>query len=211
GLGRVEAQHLVVGGRQLDELERRERGSVALPAHDELLHGAAARCRDPGEELLRRRRADVVDGDEVGLQVLELLLQRFGGRARDEELALVVADLTADLVLLGREVLVLVVEELRRERRLCARRCPCVGGFGSGAEAADASLGRRGRSGRRRRGAPGILARLARLHAGRLPLVDLVLGRRLGTRRRPLLGTRRSGCRGLRRVARELAAVARIA
>ena len=65
GLGRVEAQQLVVGGRQLDELERRQRRAVALAADDELLHRPAAGRGDAGQELARRRGRDVVDGDEV--------------------------------------------------------------------------------------------------------------------------------------------------
>ena len=72
------------------------------------------------------------------LQVLELLLQRLGRRAGDEQLALVAADLAADLFLLGREVVALVLEELGRQRGLGAGRRPGVGRFG-----------RRRRSGRR--------------------------------------------------------------
>ena len=134
-----------------------------------------------------------MDGDEVGLQVLELLLQRLGRSARDEQLALVAADLAADLFLLGREVVALVLEQLGRQGGLRARRCPGVGRFGGGCRS-----GRRGArllrraAGGRLRDAPFVDAvRLARLDARRLPLVDLVLETRLGARRRPFLGSRR--------------------
>ena len=155
---------------------------------------------------------DVVDGDEFGLQVLELLLQRLGRRARDEQLALVAADLAADLFLLGREVVVLVLEELGRQRGLGAGRRPGVRRFGGGAEAAGAAL-RFLRRARRRAAAdaPFVDAvRLARLDARRLPFVDLVLGRGLGARRRPFVGRAQRWPRPLRGVSRKLAAAARI-
>ena len=203
GLGGVEAKQLVVGGRQLDELERRQRRAVALAADHELLHRPPARRGDAGQELARRRRRDVVDGDEVGLQVLELLLQRLGRRARDEQLALVAADLPADLFLVGGEVVALVLEELGGEGGLGPGRRPGVGRFVGGARPA-----------RRRRmlGAadpPLVDAALARLDARRLPLVELFLRGGLGTRRLPLVG-RRGRRAGLRSVPRKLAAVARI-
>ena len=129
GLGGVEAQRLVVGGRQVDELERGQRRAVALAADHQLLHRPAAGRGDAGEELARRRGGDVVDGDEFRVEVVELLLQRLGRRAGDEQLALVAADLPADLVLLAGEVVVLVGQELGRERGVRAGRGPRVGRF----------------------------------------------------------------------------------
>ncbi len=139
GLGGVEPEQLVVGGRQLDELERRQRRAVALAADDELLHRAPARRGDAGEELARRRGRDVVDGDEVGLQVVELLLQRLGRRARDEQLALVAADLAPDFFRFGRQVVALVLEELGRQGGLRPGRGPGVGRFVGWNEAGPAS------------------------------------------------------------------------
>ncbi len=51
GFGRIEAQRLLIGRRQLDELECCQRRAVALAADDQLLHGTAARRSDTGQQL----------------------------------------------------------------------------------------------------------------------------------------------------------------
>jgi hypothetical protein len=135
--------------------------------------------------------------------VLELLLQRLGRRARDEQLALVAADLAPDLFLVGGEVIALVLEQLGGQGGLRPRRRPGIGRLGAGAHPARLRRAAAGRD------APLVDAALAGLDSRRLPLVELVLRGGLGTRRGPLVG--RHGRRaGLRSVPRRLAAVARI-
>ena len=216
GLGRVEAQRLVVGGRQVDELERRQRRAVALAADHELLHRPAAGRGDAGEELARRRGGDVVDGDEFRVEVVELLLQRLGRRARDEQLALVAADLPADLVLLAGEVVVLVGQELGRERGVRPGRGPGV-----------RRLRGPGRAARRRGGCHLSPARAGALpwtrvgchssaparrqHPRGLPLVDRFLGRGLGAGGLPLVALRSARRLAFRGLPGKLAAAAGIA
>ena len=133
---------------------------------------------------------------KFGLEVVELLLQRLGRGAGDEQLALVAADLPADLVLLAGEVVVLVGR-----------------GAGSRARCARGSRPRRPairrapeRAARRRRRLPSPSARAgallghaplaellgagARQDPGGLPLVDRFLRRGLGAGRRPLVALR---------------------
>ncbi len=141
-----------------------------------------------------------MDGDELGMQVLELLLQGFRRGARDEELAFVAADLAADLVFLAGEIVVLIRQELRRQCRVRACRGPSIG-----------RLRRAGRS-RPRRSCrlPFVGRHTVGLCPGGLPLVDLFLRCRLGTGRGPIVrgGASRSG---LRRLPGKLAAAAGIA
>ena len=121
--------------------EQDDEDTQAQSVADEALNRAAAGSGDAGEELARRRGRDVVDGDEIGLQMLERLLQGLGRRARDEELALVAADLPADFFLLGGEVVVLVFEQLGGERGLGGGRGGVFGGGAGGPSLGRSSTG----------------------------------------------------------------------
>ena len=109
----------------IDELERGERGAVALAPDDEPLHAPAARRGDAGEQPARDRVADVVHGDELGLQDARTAAAApAAGVARHEQLVLVVADLAADVAPPGRRLVGVGAHDLRREQRLRARRFP---------------------------------------------------------------------------------------
>ena len=116
---------------QLDVFERRERGAVALAADVQLLHRALAGGGDAGEQAARRGGADVVHRDELGVEVVDLLLQRLGGRAENEQLTLVGADRPADLLLLGVGVVLSATRDLGRERRLRQVACRTSGVSGA--------------------------------------------------------------------------------
>jgi hypothetical protein len=89
---------------------------------------------DAGEQAARRGGADVVHRDELGVEVVDLLLQRLGGRAGDEQLALVGADRPADLLLLGVGVVLGATHDLGRERRLRPGGLPGLRRVGRAAE-----------------------------------------------------------------------------
>jgi hypothetical protein len=72
------------------------------------------------------RRDDLVDRDELGMQVLELLVHRFAGIADDEELPLAVAQVPPDLARAGCQVFLLVAHHLRGRPADVARLLPSV-------------------------------------------------------------------------------------
>ena len=84
---------------QLDELEARQRHADALAADVQLVHRPLHRRGQPLQHAARRLGADVVQHHVLGLQRLELLLQRFGGLAGDEDFPLRIADAAPDLLL----------------------------------------------------------------------------------------------------------------
>ena len=75
--------------------------AVALAADHQLLDLALRGRGQAGQDARRRIGVDVVDRDEVGGPLLELLLDRLGRIADDEHLVVLVADAPADLAPLG--------------------------------------------------------------------------------------------------------------
>ncbi|TXC65948.1 hypothetical protein FSC37_08295 [Piscinibacter aquaticus] len=135
-LGGKHQQPRAVGGRQLDELQRGQRGAVALAADVQLLHQALARRGDAGQQPARRSRADVVHGDVVGMQMIDLLLKCLGRRAGHEQFAFAGADLPANLAAVRIALVIGLAHHLGGECRLRTRGLPSLRGVGRVAERA---------------------------------------------------------------------------
>ena len=112
----------------LREVRRCQGLAVALPADHELLQGPPTGRSQAAQQFARRGRADVMHDDELGMNLLELLLQRRPGVARHEQFALIRPGDPADLAFLARQVLFLVAMNLRGERGLGACGVPSFGG-----------------------------------------------------------------------------------
>ena len=99
--GRIQADGAGARRFPFEEIQRRQRNAVALPADGQLLDATLAGLRHAGQQPARDRAADVVDRDELRAQHVELLQQRLGRPAGDEQLVFAVAHRAADVAARG--------------------------------------------------------------------------------------------------------------